>query len=64
MCYFSGSNDYVNNFLQPFLADSQQYTPEEFMELLISTLDHQLSVQNLTPYLIFSSFLFCIFRKK
>ncbi|XP_059452029.1 GDSL esterase/lipase At5g37690 isoform X1 [Corylus avellana] len=38
-----GSNDYVNNFLQPFLADGQQYTPDEFMELLISTLEHQLT---------------------
>ncbi|GMN28464.1 hypothetical protein TIFTF001_002067 [Ficus carica] len=38
-----GSNDYVNNYLQPFLADGQQYTHEEFVELLISTLDRQLS---------------------
>ncbi|KAJ4706877.1 GDSL esterase/lipase family [Melia azedarach] len=38
-----GSNDYVNNFLQPFLADGQQYTHDEFVDLLISTLDHQLS---------------------
>ncbi|KAG5064276.1 hypothetical protein AAZX31_02G229600 [Glycine max] len=37
-----GSNDYVNNFLQPFLADGQQYTHDEFIELLISTLDQQL----------------------
>ncbi|XP_021895942.1 GDSL esterase/lipase At5g37690 isoform X2 [Carica papaya] len=37
-----GSNDYVNNFLQPFLADGQQYTHEEFVELLTSTLDNQL----------------------
>ncbi|KAF2300507.1 hypothetical protein GH714_013867 [Hevea brasiliensis] len=37
-----GSNDYVNNFLQPFLADGQQYTHDEFLELLISTLDQQL----------------------
>ncbi|XP_022143413.1 GDSL esterase/lipase At5g37690 [Momordica charantia] len=37
-----GSNDYVNNFLQPFLADGQQYTHDEFLELLVSTLDHQL----------------------
>ncbi|XP_042509871.1 GDSL esterase/lipase At5g37690 [Macadamia integrifolia] len=36
-----GSNDYVNNFLQPFLADGQQYTPDEFLDLLISTLDQQ-----------------------
>ncbi|KAK9272486.1 hypothetical protein L1049_002859 [Liquidambar formosana] len=36
-----GSNDYVNNFLQPFLADSQQYTHDEFVELMISTLDQQ-----------------------
>jgi len=50
-----GSNDYVNNFLQPFLADGQLYTPDEFMELLISTLEHQLSVKMLTPYSIFSS---------
>ncbi|KAG2715164.1 hypothetical protein I3843_03G067700 [Carya illinoinensis] len=38
-----GSNDYVNNFLQPFLQDGQQYTHDEFMELLISTFDLQLS---------------------
>ncbi|PON55565.1 Lipase [Parasponia andersonii] len=38
-----GSNDYVNNFLQPFLADGQQYTHDEFVELLTSTLDKQLS---------------------
>ncbi|KAF9664082.1 hypothetical protein SADUNF_Sadunf17G0119200 [Salix dunnii] len=39
-----GSNDYVNNYLQPFLADGQQYTSDEFVELLISTLKKQLSV--------------------
>ncbi|XP_028800514.1 GDSL esterase/lipase At5g37690 [Neltuma alba] len=38
-----GSNDYVNNFLQPFLPDGQQYTHDEFVELLISTLDKQLT---------------------
>ncbi|KAG6399819.1 hypothetical protein SASPL_141304 [Salvia splendens] len=37
-----GSNDYVNNFLQPFLADGQQFTHEEFLELLVSTLAEQL----------------------
>ncbi|CAM8916884.1 unnamed protein product [Rhodiola kirilowii] len=37
-----GSNDYVNNFLQPFLADGQQYTHDEFVELLITTLEQQL----------------------
>ncbi|WCJ25210.1 GDSL esterase/lipase At5g37690 [Euphorbia peplus] len=36
-----GSNDYVNNFLQPFLADAQQYTHDEFLQLLISNLDQQ-----------------------
>ncbi|KAK2990746.1 hypothetical protein RJ640_003814 [Escallonia rubra] len=38
-----GSNDYVNNFLQPFLADGQQYTHDEFVELLISKLGEQLT---------------------
>ncbi|KAF5480017.1 hypothetical protein F2P56_000793, partial [Juglans regia] len=38
-----GSNDYVNNFLQPFLPDGQQYTHDEFIDLLISTLYQQLS---------------------
>ncbi|KAJ0043318.1 hypothetical protein Pint_18566 [Pistacia integerrima] len=38
-----GSNDYVNNYLQPFLPDGQQYTHDEFVELLASTLDRQLS---------------------
>ncbi|KAK9105944.1 hypothetical protein Scep_022788 [Stephania cephalantha] len=37
-----GSNDYVNNFLQPFMADGQQYTHEAFVDLLISTLDKQI----------------------
>ncbi|PHT99686.1 GDSL esterase/lipase [Capsicum chinense] len=36
-----GSNDYVNNFLQPFLAAGQQYTHDEFVELLASTLGEQ-----------------------
>ncbi|XP_065861336.1 GDSL esterase/lipase At5g37690 [Euphorbia lathyris] len=36
-----GSNDYVNNFLQPFLADAQQYTHDEFVQLLVSNLDQQ-----------------------
>ncbi|XP_038887323.1 GDSL esterase/lipase At5g37690 [Benincasa hispida] len=38
-----GSNDYVNNFLQPFLADGQQYTHEEFLDLLLSTFEQQLT---------------------
>ncbi|MCD7451684.1 hypothetical protein HAX54_013005, partial [Datura stramonium] len=36
-----GSNDYVNNFLQPFFAFGQQYTHDEFVELLTSTLGEQ-----------------------
>uniref|UniRef100_A0A2P2J5B5 GDSL esterase/lipase At5g37690 n=2 Tax=Rhizophora mucronata TaxID=61149 RepID=A0A2P2J5B5_RHIMU len=40
----AGSNDYVNNFLMPFLADGQQYTHDEFVRLLISKLDNQLSM--------------------
>lgn len=44
--FSAGSNDYVNNFLQPFLADSQQYTHDEFVGLLISTLEQQLVVIN------------------
>lgn len=34
----------MNNFLQPFLADGQQYTHDEFLALLLSTLDQQLTV--------------------
>lgn len=45
MYIWTGSNDYVNNYLQPFLADSQQYSHDEFVELLTSTLDKQLSVK-------------------
>ncbi|XP_072982104.1 GDSL esterase/lipase At5g37690-like [Typha latifolia] len=36
-----GSNDYVNNFLQPFMADGQVYTHDEFVGLVIITLDRQ-----------------------
>ncbi|KAL6633595.1 hypothetical protein ACP70R_026266 [Stipagrostis hirtigluma subsp. patula] len=37
-----GSNDYINNFLQPFMADGTTYTHDQFIRLLISTLDRQL----------------------
>ncbi|KAJ0728258.1 putative triacylglycerol lipase [Helianthus annuus] len=36
-----GSNDYINNFLQPFLPDAQQYTPDEFLAILNSKLAEQ-----------------------
>ncbi|KAG0456148.1 hypothetical protein HPP92_023936 [Vanilla planifolia] len=36
-----GSNDYVNNFLQPFLIDAQVYTHDEFLGLLVRTLEGQ-----------------------
>ncbi|KAG1334146.1 GDSL esterase/lipase [Cocos nucifera] len=39
-----GSNDYVNNFMQPFLVDAQLYTHNEFLELLVITLNGQLRV--------------------
>ncbi|KAJ6861466.1 hypothetical protein NC651_037525 [Populus alba x Populus x berolinensis] len=54
-----GSNDYVNNFLQPFLADGQQYASDEFVELLISTLDKQLSVKNTFSNSLFLKCLLC-----
>ncbi|CAN6478679.1 unnamed protein product [Victoria cruziana] len=38
-----GSNDFVNNFLQPFLPDSQQYNGDKFISYLMSTLDGQLT---------------------
>ncbi|XP_074574619.1 GDSL esterase/lipase At5g37690-like [Curcuma longa] len=38
-----GSNDYINNFLQPFLADGHIYTLQEFEDLLINTLERQLA---------------------
>ncbi|XP_068303668.1 GDSL esterase/lipase At5g37690-like [Pyrus communis] len=37
-----GSNDYINNYLQPFLPTGRQYTPEQFVELLMRTLEGQL----------------------
>nr|XP_043633402.1 GDSL esterase/lipase At5g37690 [Erigeron canadensis] len=38
-----GSNDYINNFLQPFLPDAQEYTPEEFLGVLNLKLAEQLT---------------------
>ncbi|WOK91927.1 GDSL esterase/lipase [Canna indica] len=38
-----GSNDYINNFLQPVLADGHIYTLPEFENLLIAALDGQLT---------------------
>ncbi|ONK66201.1 uncharacterized protein A4U43_C06F5280 [Asparagus officinalis] len=37
-----GANDYVNNYLQPFLADAQAYTHDDFVELLMTALNGQL----------------------
>ncbi|KAK9741282.1 hypothetical protein RND81_03G094600 [Saponaria officinalis] len=36
-----GSNDYVNNFLQPFMAAGQEYSHDEFVDLLIATVQRQ-----------------------
>ncbi|BAF19235.1 GDSL esterase/lipase At5g37690 [Oryza sativa Japonica Group] len=38
-----GSNDYINNFLRPFMADGIVYTHEEFIGLLMDTMDRQLT---------------------
>ncbi|KAK1410647.1 hypothetical protein QVD17_37184 [Tagetes erecta] len=38
-----GSNDYINNFLQPFLPDGQQYTHEEFLRIIDMKLVEQLT---------------------
>lgn len=37
-----GSNDYINNFLQPFMADGTTYTHDQFIRLLVTALDRQL----------------------
>ncbi|KAJ8471295.1 hypothetical protein OPV22_025638 [Ensete ventricosum] len=38
-----GSNDYINNYLQPVLADGHIYTLSQFEDLLIDTLEGQLT---------------------
>ncbi|GJN00118.1 hypothetical protein PR202_ga17281 [Eleusine coracana subsp. coracana] len=38
-----GSNDYVNNFLRPFMADGIFYTHDEFISLLMDTMELQLT---------------------
>jgi len=45
---FAGSNDYVNNFLRPFMADGIVYTHDEFIGLLMDTIDRQLTVSSTT----------------
>jgi hypothetical protein len=42
-----GSNDYINNFLQPFMADGTTYTHDQFIRLLVATLDRQLKARTL-----------------
>ena len=42
-----GSNDYINNFLQPFMADGTTYTHDQFIRLLITTLDRQLKASKI-----------------
>jgi hypothetical protein len=41
----AGSNDYINNFLQPFMADGTTYTHGQFVRLLITTMDRQLKAR-------------------
>jgi phospholipase/lecithinase/hemolysin len=38
-----GSNDYINNYLLPVQADSWEYTPDDFINYLVSTLRQQLT---------------------
>ncbi|KAL6606977.1 hypothetical protein ACP70R_042630 [Stipagrostis hirtigluma subsp. patula] len=38
-----GSNDYINNFLRPFMADGIVYTHDEFLGLLMETMKRQLT---------------------
>ncbi|KAL6839615.1 hypothetical protein ACP4OV_030554 [Aristida adscensionis] len=38
-----GSNDYINNFLRPFMADGIVYTHDEFIALLMETMTRQLT---------------------
>lgn len=38
-----GSNDYVNNFLRPFMADGIVYTHDEFVAYLMDTIAQQLT---------------------
>ncbi|XBH98950.1 hypothetical protein VPH35_128390 [Triticum aestivum] len=38
-----GSNDYVNNFLRPFMADGFVYTHDQFIGLLMETISQQLT---------------------
>ncbi|XP_057521582.1 GDSL esterase/lipase At5g37690 [Amaranthus tricolor] len=37
-----GSNDYVNNYLQPFMVAGQEYSHDEFVDVLTVTLEQQL----------------------
>ncbi|RLN09068.1 GDSL esterase/lipase [Panicum miliaceum] len=46
-CAGEGSNDYINNFLQPFMADGTTYTHDQFIRLLITTLDRQLKASKI-----------------
>lgn len=40
-----GSNDFINNYLFPVYADSWTYTGTGFINLLMTTLDQQLTVR-------------------
>ncbi|KAI3890932.1 hypothetical protein MKX03_005323 [Papaver bracteatum] len=41
----TGSNDYMNNYLQPHFSNSSQtYTPQQFANLLLDTFEQQLRV--------------------
>ena len=54
-CSEPGSNDYINNFLQPFMADGTTYTHDQFIRLLVATLDRQLKARTNTRSPIYTS---------
>jgi hypothetical protein len=41
-----GSNDYINNYLLTGSATSQQYTPQQYQDVLIAAFESQLRVWN------------------
>lgn len=43
-----GSNDFINNYLFPVYADSWKYTGAGFINLLMTTLEQQLTVRHRT----------------
>lgn len=49
-----GSNDYVNNYLNPSYRSRSKFKPEQYADIVINQYTKQIQVYSLCTYMLFS----------